>query len=126
MRWLVVNYKSLNTLPQWKRTVGISADGSVFVPAAIGGAEKTVSISTLRDQVPVRIRADHVYVPMVWLAENFPVSLEGCQMMGDAALKWFGRRGKPTPETKNRHRTAWVTQSRPSETLQAYPLTRGV
>ncbi|NMX94020.1 MULTISPECIES: hypothetical protein [unclassified Pseudomonas] len=119
MRWLVVNYKNFNTLPQWKRTVGISADGSVFVPAAIGGVEKTVSISTLRDQVPVRIRADHVYVPMVWLAENYPTSLDECWIMGDAALKWCSRREKHATDNKKRHKAALVKQSPPSETLRA-------
>lgn len=91
MQWLVLSYKSIKFAPKWKRTVGISKDGCVFVPAAIGGVEKAVSISTLKDQVPVRIRTEHVYVPMVWLAENYPLSLGTCWVMGHAAFKWRSR-----------------------------------
>lgn len=91
MQWLVLSYESIKCAPKWKRTVGISKDGSVFVPAAIGGVEKAVSISTLKDQVPVRIRTEHVYVPMVWLAENYPLSIGKCWVMGSEALKWCSR-----------------------------------
>ncbi|WP_339531064.1 hypothetical protein [Pseudomonas mucidolens] len=94
MRWLVVKAKDMNHLPIWKRSVGISRDGTVFIPAAIGGVEKTVAISTLRDNVPVRIRADHVYVPMVWLSETCPQALDRCWFMGRAALKWYARSRK--------------------------------
>jgi hypothetical protein len=87
MRWLVVNSENVKKLPEWKRTVGISTDGSVFVPAAIGGIEKVVSTSTLRDKISIRIRDNHVYVPMVWLAENYPCSLDGCWILGSAAFK---------------------------------------
>lgn len=91
MRWLVVNSKDIDHLPKWKRSVGISDDGTVFIPAAIGGVEKAVSISTLRDQIPTRIRDNHVYVPMVWLSENCPQSLERCWIMGRAAFNWHVR-----------------------------------
>ncbi|WP_143031427.1 MULTISPECIES: hypothetical protein [Pseudomonas] len=87
MRWLVVSSGEIEKLPVWKRTVGISKDGSIFVPAAIGGIEKAVSTSTLRDKISVRIRDNHVYVPMVWLAENYPRSLDECWILGSAAFK---------------------------------------
>lgn len=88
MKWLVVSSKIINHYPEWKRTIGILNDGEVFVPAAIGGSEKKVSLSTLNTLVTVRIRHDHVYVPMVWLAESFPSSIDMCWVMGLRALSY--------------------------------------
>ena len=87
MRWLVVESKEVNHFPKWKKTVGISKDGDVFVPAAIAGCEKKVSISTLT-KTHVFIRADHVYVPMIWLIGAYPSSMERCWVLGKVAVWW--------------------------------------
>jgi hypothetical protein len=72
--------------PAWKRSIAVNREGTVFVAAAIGGKEKDVSIFTLSDRTPVLLCFDHVYVPMAWMVEHFPMCKARCRDMVMAAL----------------------------------------
>jgi hypothetical protein len=86
MLWFCVRSAHGVQAPAWKRSIAINRDGTVFVAAAIGGKEKQVSISTLTDKTPVLLCFDHVYVPMAWMIEHFPLCKARCRDMVSAAL----------------------------------------
>lgn len=86
MLWFCVHGPSGTKAPAWKRSIAINRQGTVFVAAAVGGKEKDISVSTLNDRTPVLVCFDHVYVPVVWLSEHFPISKGQCHYMVAAAL----------------------------------------
>lgn len=90
MLWFCVRSSQGTKSPAWKRSIAINREGIVFVPAAIAGKEKDVSISTLFDRTPVLLCFDHVYVPVAWVVEHFPMCRSHCYDMVVEAL--FGIR----------------------------------
>lgn len=86
MLWFCVRSAHGTKSPVWKRSIAISREGIVFVPAVIAGKEKDVSISTLFDRTPVLLCFDHVYVPVAWMVEHFPMCRVRCCEMLKAAL----------------------------------------
>lgn len=86
MLWFCVRSSHGAKSPAWKRSIAISREGIVFVPAVIAGKEKDVSLSTLFDHTPVLLCFDHVYVPVAWMVEHFPVCRSLCYDMMKAAL----------------------------------------
>jgi hypothetical protein len=86
MLWFCVRSSRGVQAPAWKRSIAVKRDGTVFVAAAIGGKEKDVSLSTLSGRTPVLLCFDHVYVPMAWMVEHFPMCKARCREMVSAAL----------------------------------------
>ncbi|MFI8224798.1 hypothetical protein [Pseudomonas sp. NPDC085632] len=86
MLWFCVRSSHGTKSPAWKRSIAINREGIVFVPAVIAGKEKDVSVSTLCDRTPVLLCFDHVYVPVAWVVENFPMCRSHCYDMMMAAL----------------------------------------
>lgn len=86
MLWFCVRSSHGAKSPAWKRSIAINREGMVFVPAVIAGKEKAVSFSTLSDRTPVLLCFDHVYVPVAWMVEHFPVCRTRCRDMMMAAL----------------------------------------
>lgn len=86
MLWFCVRSAYGVQAPVWKRSIAINRQGTVFVAAAVGGKEKEVSISTLSERIPVLLCFDHVYVPMAWMVEHFPMCNARCRDMVMAAL----------------------------------------
>ncbi len=86
MLWFCVRSSHGDKSPAWKRSIAINREGIVFVPAVIAGKEKDVSLSTLFDRTPVLLCFDHVYVPVAWMVEHFPMCRARCYEMMKAAL----------------------------------------
>lgn len=87
MLWFCVRSANGAKSPAWKRSIAINREGIVFVPAVIAGKEKDVSISTLFDRTPVLLCFDHVYVPVAWMVEHFPMCrVRCCEMLKTALL----------------------------------------
>lgn len=61
-------------LPLWARSIAISVDGTIFLPAVLAGSELAVVLCAFDDRVPVALgRQDrHCYVPSWWLAREYP------------------------------------------------------
>ena len=81
MIWLEVENPEGKKIPKWMRTLGISAEQTVFVPAAIGGNELTVSLCTAYDGTAMVTYRNHVFVPSAWLSKEFPDARELCEVM---------------------------------------------
>lgn len=85
MIWLESENVVGKNFPKWVRSVGISEDGTVFVPAAIAGNEQEVFLCTAYDGAAVATYRNHVFVPATWLAKEFPDAKELCEIMENRA-----------------------------------------
>lgn len=81
MIWLETENPSGKKMPKWIRSLGISDDGVVFVPAAIGGNEQNVFLCTAYDGASAATYRNHVFVPSTWLSKEFPDTRELCEVM---------------------------------------------
>ncbi|MBT0624490.1 hypothetical protein KIH32_11280 [Pseudomonas fluorescens] len=81
MIWLEIESPEGKKIPKWMRTLGISNEQTIFVPAAIGGNELTVSLCTAYDGTSMHTYRNHIFVPSTWLSEEFPAARELCSVM---------------------------------------------
>ena len=58
--------------PKWKRTVGVSDDGDIFVPAAFYGHEAALFLCTSSDGEPVCYCMKHLFIRTDWLKREMP------------------------------------------------------
>ena len=73
IQWITVPNNSESPTPAWLRTSGISEDGLVFLPAAIGENENiTIMSATYDGDVPIVMNRNRAYLPADWLASEFP------------------------------------------------------
>lgn len=77
MDWFEVG--SLPDLPQWQRSAGIDADGTVYVPACIAGHEHIVTLCAFHDGVTVILHQEHPYIPSTWMAREYPPVRDLCE-----------------------------------------------
>ena len=59
-------------LPEWIRSVAIGGDGAIFAAAEPAGNEQYIVLCASRDGVPVVINTEHAYVPVKWMAREYP------------------------------------------------------
>jgi hypothetical protein len=63
-------------MPEWMRSVAVGDDGTIFAPAAMSGNEQRAMLCASWDGVPAvlsgRGNAKHVYLPVKWLAKEYP------------------------------------------------------
>ena len=85
IRWIKPTCKRTRHLPVWKRSLALTADGTLFMAAAMGGSEKEVSFASLHEKVPSLICFDHVYVPADWLQQSFGAANPWCDSLIKAA-----------------------------------------
>ncbi len=81
MQWIEVDNLPGKNIPKWRRSVGLSSDGVVFVPAAMGGNESEVFLCAGYDGTQVVQYLNHVYVPADWLAAEFKATAEACKII---------------------------------------------
>ena len=62
--------------PAWARTVLVSPDGSILLPAALFGSETQVILCAMIDGVPVTTYKKHGYVPLDWALRDLTVRKE--------------------------------------------------
>lgn len=58
--------------PNWQRRVAISGAGEVFAPAALSGDEQQAATCAARDGVNTVVSDPHVFLPLDWLAREYP------------------------------------------------------
>jgi hypothetical protein len=80
--WYEVDPPPGRKVPHWQRRVARAADGTVFVPAAIAGREQAIALCAGFDGVPAIVEAGHVYLPVCWLALEYPDVAELCARIG--------------------------------------------
>lgn len=86
MIWLETETPSgKKKLPRWVRSMGISDDGVVFVPAAMAGNEQAVFLCTAYDGTASVTYLNHVFVSSTWLAKEYPDTRELCEIMENRA-----------------------------------------
>lgn len=68
-------------LPKWKRTFAVDqSTGQVFIAAALtGDAEHLVWACASSDGLPTYTRDEHYYVPVDWMASEFPNTKVLCE-----------------------------------------------
>lgn len=79
MQWFEVENPPGKRHPKWFRSAGLSDEGVVFLPGAIGGDEKKVTLCAVYDGTPIVQYLKHVYLPAQWLAKEFPKVKEVCE-----------------------------------------------
>ena len=52
---------------QWKRSAGMDEHGDIYVPAIIAGEEKKIFFDSDRDEEPIAILDDHLFVRSKWV-----------------------------------------------------------
>lgn len=62
--------------PAWARTVLVSSDGSILLPAALFGSETPVILCAMIDCVPMATYKKHGYVPLDWALRDLTVRKE--------------------------------------------------
>ena len=85
--WLYIESGDCGGCAVWERSVAVNKQGVLFVAATFGGEEQEVVVLTLRKITPALVCFGHVYVPVDWLFENFPLSRRRCQPMVMEALR---------------------------------------
>ena len=80
MEWIERKNQDGEKLPRWQRSIGVSDDGTIFVPAAsAGGSENTVFFCASNDSVQVVTYLKHIYVPSSLLSLEYPEIKETCE-----------------------------------------------
>ena len=87
MNWLYMKGGDFGGCAVWERSVAVNKQGILFVAATFGGEEQEVVVLTLRKLTPALVCFGHVYVPVDWLLDNFPVSRHRCQPIVMEALR---------------------------------------
>jgi hypothetical protein len=72
VEWFCVEQSSGKRMPEWMRSVAVGDDGTIFAPAAMSGNEKRAMLCASWDGVPAVLNAKHVYLPVKWLAKEYP------------------------------------------------------
>lgn len=81
-------------VPQWHRTSGITADGTVFVPSVVTGVgEPEVMLCVAYDSTPSVRHLGHLYVPAEWVSREFPAQEHVCSHISDKVRKASGSTG---------------------------------
>lgn len=89
MQWIEVENSEGKKISKWKRSVGLSNEGVVFVPAAMTGNESDVFLCAGYDGTSVVQYLNHIYVPADWLAAEFPKTAEICKIISDKVREIF-------------------------------------
>jgi hypothetical protein len=82
------NAKAGKAPPKWARTLGVTDDGRIFVPAAISGrSDMEVFLCAGYDGTPACYQGKHLFVPLDWLEREFPSGGDVYEIVRSAAEK---------------------------------------
>ena len=56
--------------PKWIRTIAVTDDGKIFIPAAIHGNEKAAFMCASFDGIPYIFDNEHLYLPLEWIEKE--------------------------------------------------------
>lgn len=79
MQWFEIAGESGSKIPGWGRSAALADDGTIYLPAALGAAERRVALMAMWDGVGVVEMDGHHFVPSSWLAREFPDIAGLCQ-----------------------------------------------
>jgi hypothetical protein len=65
-------------IPKWKRTLAVSDDGTVYMPAAAAGDENAVGMCASYDGVSAVVIQRHLFLPTSWLTREYPEVADIC------------------------------------------------
>ena len=74
--WYEVPNTGKKRVPAWGRRCAFDAEGTLWVPAVLGGNETAVLLACGFDATPTIINKGHIYVPSAWMAKEFPALAE--------------------------------------------------
>ena len=72
MGWVVPIPGSFMQSPDWLMSACLAPDGQVYSAAAMVGNEPLVGLRAAHDGVPIIVDEGHIYLPVAWLAKEFP------------------------------------------------------
>ena len=58
--------KETMKMEAWKRSFGLTQDGSIFIPAYILGLEQIVLLNAEIEEIPVVTMYEHWFIPLTW------------------------------------------------------------
>ena len=59
-------HKEAMKMESWKRSFGLTQDGSIFIPAYILGPERFILLNAEIEEIPVMTVYDHLFIPLTW------------------------------------------------------------
>jgi hypothetical protein len=80
---------------RWLVTAFIGEDGTVFIAARVAGNEHRIVLSAMFDGVDCVIHRHHVYLPVDWMAENFPEGADTYRMVEARVRQKLGAQKRP-------------------------------
>ena len=75
---IVFNSPPGPAIPKWKRTLAVSDDGTVYMPAAAAGNENEVGMRASFDGVSAVVISKHLFLPTNWLTREYPDVADIC------------------------------------------------
>lgn len=95
IHWFSISNQDEKRFPEWRRSFGVSDNGTVFVPAAMAGdeTEMNVMLCACSDGQGTAVYLDHHFVPSVWLKNEFPKHSELIEIIEARAQTAFSDQG---------------------------------
>lgn len=90
MKWCCVSNPKGGREPEWKRSAALADDGVVFAPAIITGNEMVAFLAASWDGTPVVMNDDHLYLPVQWIAREYPDVADVCAEIEARVKAHFG------------------------------------
>lgn len=81
MTWIEIENTTPRKVAKWKRSAALSDDGTVYVPAAICGDEKTAILNASFDGVSMVTHLNHAYLPTSWMEKEYPKTQDLCDII---------------------------------------------
>lgn len=74
VRWMMIvpDDPKFSKVPEWVCSAAMAADGTIYAPAALAGSENKIFFLIAWDGVSRLMDDGHLYVPVRWLAAQFP------------------------------------------------------
>lgn len=77
-------HKKAARLPKWARSLALSPEGKLYVPAALAASEIVVLIAAGYDGTPVMQTDGHLFVEADWMAREFPKTAAAIEHMRES------------------------------------------
>ena len=95
IHWFSISNQDGKRFPEWRRSFGVSDNGTVFVPAAMAGdeTEMNVMLCACSDGQGTAVYLNHHFVPSVWLKNESPKHSELIEIIEARAQTAFSDQG---------------------------------
>jgi hypothetical protein len=79
--WVLPAGEWRQRMPEWKMACYLADDGRVYAAAGMLGNESFVTLNAQWDGETALLSGGHAYVPVQWIAANYPDMAEGMNMI---------------------------------------------